>query len=258
MRRPFRRCIATIMLAFATLSPAFAQSDPLTVFAAASLKDVLEAAGKSYAASGGPEVRFSFAASSALAKQIEAGAPADLFASADLKWMDYVSDKQLIRTDTRVNLLGNALVVIAPAASGLEQLPLTPDAFSKALGDGKLTTGEVNSVPVGIYAKAAAQKLGLWDVIEPHLAQSDNVRGALAFVARGEAPLGIVYATDAKVEKAVKVVAIFPEASHEPIIYPFAITVTAKGDRAQKFLDYLKSPAARSIFEAAGFPVLTP
>ncbi|MEI6398446.1 MAG: molybdate ABC transporter substrate-binding protein [Pseudomonadota bacterium] len=248
--------IFSFFLLVSAASPVLAASESITVFAAASLREVLEEAGKSFTASGGPEVKFSFASSSAIAKQIEAGAPADLFASADLKWMDYVTDKKLIQADTRVNLLGNTLVIVAPASSSLDRLPLTTEAIAKALGDGRITTGEVNSVPVGIYAKAASQKLGIWDVIEKHLAQAENVRAALKFVALGEAPLGIVYSTDAKAEKAVKVVAIFPEDSHDPIIYPFAVTTAAKGDGAKKFLEYLKTPAATAIFENAGFPIL--
>ena len=161
------------------------------MFAAASLKDVFEEAGKAYTAQSGVEVKFSFAASSALAKQIEAAAPADLYASADLKWMEYLDEKKLIRKDTRVNLLGNELVVIAPASSPLNALEFSEAAFTEALGDSRLATGDVTSVPVGIYAKAALQKLNLWNVVEPRLAQAENVRAALAFVARKEAALGI-------------------------------------------------------------------
>lgn len=242
----------------AVLAPVEAQSEPLTVFAAASLKETLEEAGKVYTAQSGVEVRFSFAGSSALAKQIEAAAPADVFASADLKWMDYLDDKKLIRHDTRINLLGNDLVVIAPNTSTLRTLDFTVDAFVQALGDGRLTTGDVNAVPVGVYAKAALQKLGLWSVVEPKLAQTDNVRAALAFVARQEAALGIVYRTDAQVERAVKIVATFPAESHEPIVYPFAVTATTKHPAAEAFLTFLNSPTARAIFEKAGFPVRVP
>ena len=240
-----------------SINTAFAGNDPILVFAAASLKESLEEAGKSFTAETGTEVKFSFAASSALAKQIEAAAPADVFASADLKWMDDLDEKKLIRSDTRSNLLGNTLVVVAPAPSALSTLDFSPDAFAKALGDGKLATGEVNSVPVGMYAKSALQKLGLWTIVEPKLAQTDNVRAALAFVARNEAPLGIVYATDARVEKSVKVIATFPAESHDPIIYPFAVTALSKNPEAEKFLRYLKSSQAQSIFEKAGFAVIS-
>ncbi len=256
MFRAPRALMASLLMAMVVIAPAKADSTPVTVFAAASLKDVLEEAGKAFTASGGPEIRFSFAASSALAKQIENGAPADLFASADLKWMDYVADKKLIRSETRVNLLGNTLVVIAPASSAVSTLELTRASVLKALGDGRLSTCDVAAVPAGIYAKAAFQNLGFWGDLESRLAQADNVRSTLAFVARGEAPLGIVYATDAKVEPNVRVVAVFPEESHEPIIYPFAATTTAKGEGAAQFLAYLRGPSAKAIFERAGFPVL--
>ena len=244
------------LVASPLLKAAQAQNDPLLVFAAASLKDVFEEAGKAYTAQSGVEVKFSFAASSALAKQIEAAAPADLYASADLKWMEYLDEKKLIRKDTRVNLLGNELVVIAPASSPLNALEFSEAAFTEALGDSRLATGDVTSVPVGIYAKAALQKLNLWNVVEPRLAQAENVRAALAFVARKEAALGIVYKTDALVEPAVKIIARIPEQNHEPIVYPLALTASTKNPAAEGFLAFLKSPAARAIFERAGFPVL--
>ena len=258
MFRAPRALLVSFFMTMLAVLPVKADITPVTVFAAASLKDVLEDAGKAFMASGGPDVRFSFAASSALAKQIENGAPADLFASADLKWMDYVADKKLIRPETRTNLLGNMLVVIAPSTSALSAVEFTSPAFTKALGDGRLSTCDVSSVPAGIYAKAAFQKLGLWGDLENHLAQADNVRSALAFVARGEAPLGIVYATDAKAEPHVRVVGVFPDDSHEPIVYPFAVTTTAKGEGAVAFLDFLRSPVGMDIFKRAGFPVLAP
>ncbi len=255
----FRLIRTLLVAAAASLSigvPVKAQDVPLTVFAAASLKDVLESAGKAYEAGGGKPVRFSFAASSALAKQIEAGAPADLFASADSQWMDYLASKNLILASSRIDLLGNDLVLVAPASSPLTGLDLTPAAFDKALGDGRLAVGEMKSVPAGRYAKEALERLGLLATLEPRLAQAENVRAALVLVARGEAPLGIVYATDARAEKNVKVLATFPAASHAPIIYPFAVTTTARGGQAEAFLAFLRGPAARPIFEAAGFPVL--
>ena len=253
------RALMVIFLTACLLSwPAKADNSPVTVFAAASLKDVLEAAGKAFTASGGVDIRFSFAASSALAKQIESGAPADLFASADIRWMDYVADKKLIRSETRTHLLGNRLVVIAPAASPVSLVEFTGASFANALGNGRLIVSDVVSVPAGIYAKAALQKMGLWEGLEPRLAQTENVRSALAFVARGEAPLGVVYETDAKVEANVKIVAVFPDDSHEPIIYPFAVTNSAKGEGASQFMAFLRGPSARTIFERAGFPVLLP
>jgi molybdate transport system substrate-binding protein len=202
-------------------------------------------------------VRFSFAASSALAKQIEQGAPADIFASADLDWMDYLAQRKLIRPETRVDLLGNRLVVIAAKDSALKELKLDVASLKDALGDGRLTTGEVTSVPVGKYAKTALEKLGLWAEVQPRLAMTESVRAALALVARGEAPLGIVYATDAAVEPKVKVVATFPPDSHPPIIYPFALTADAKSTSARQFLDFLQGPQARQAFAAQGFSLLS-
>lgn len=240
-----------------SLSIAVARAKSILVFAAASLKETLEEAGKSFTTDTGTEIMFSFAASSALAKQIEAGAPADLFASADLKWMDYLDEKKQIRAETRRNLIGNRLVIVAPQASAIKSLDLTGNAFAKALGEGKLATGEVNSVPAGIYAKSALQNLSLWELVEPKLAQADNVRGALAFVARNEAPLSIVYETDARVEPQVKIIARFPAESHAPIIYPFAVTAQSKNPEAKRFLNYLLSPKAKAIFEKAGFIVLS-
>ena len=238
--------------------PASAQTTPVTIFAAASLKDALEEAGNAFMVSGGQAVRFSFASSAAIAKQIENGAPADLFASADVNWIDYLADKKLIQLETRTHLLGNRLVVVAPLASKISELALTPAALTQALGDGRLALGEVNSVPAGIYAKAALQKLGLWGIVENHLAQSENVRAALLFAERGEVPLAIVYATDAMADPKVKVIATFPTDSHDPIIYPFAVTSTARGEGADRFLNFLKSPAGKAIFEKYGFPVLVP
>ena len=257
MHRPIRLFVLFFVI-FGLSRPALAQTAPVTVFAAVSLKDVLEEAGQAFMAAGGPDVRFSFAASSAIAKQIENGAPADLFASADLRWMEYATQKKLIQPETRINLVGNNLVVVAPLVSPLVKLDLTTEALTKALGDGRLAIGEVNSVPVGLYTKAALQKLGLWGVVENHLAQTENVRAALVFVARGEVPLGIVYATDAKADPIVKVVATIPSDSHEPIVYPFAVTTSAKGEGAAQFLAYLKGPSGKTIFEKFGFPVLVP
>jgi molybdate transport system substrate-binding protein len=244
------------LLSAGSVSPAFADTTSVTVFAAASLKEVLEEAGRAFTASGGPEIIFSFAASSALAKQIENGAPADVFASADLKWMDYLAEKKLIRTDSRVDFLGNTLVLVAPRTSSLTSVAFTSQSLADALGRGRISLGEVNSVPAGIYAKEAFQKLDLWSGIENMTAQAENVRSALVFVARGEVPLGAVYATDAKAEPNVKVVALFPQNSHQPIVYPFAITANAKGNNAAGFLDFLRGQSARVIFERAGFPVL--
>lgn len=250
-----------IAVALALLWPAASTSagtEQVTVFAAASLKDSLEVAAKTFTASTGVAVRFSFAASSVLAKQIDQGAPADLFASADLDWMDYLAARKLIRPETRTNLLGNRLVIIAARESPLKELLLDAASLRAALGDGRITTGDVSSVPVGKYAKAALEKLGLWSEVQQRLAMTESVRAALALVARGEAPLGIDYATDAAAEPKVKIVAAFPPDSHPPIIYPFALTADTKLDAARQFLEFLKGPMARRAFETQGFTVLSP
>ncbi len=245
-----------IGFALALCGTAHAQ-EPVMVFAAASLRDALTNAAKAFTATTGVQVRMSFAASPALAKQIEQGAPADIFASADLDWMDYLSQRKLVRTDTRVNLLGNKLVVIAPKQSRIVELKLEAASIKAALGDdGRLATGEVSSVPVGKYARTALEKLGLWSDVGPRLAMVENVRAALLLVARGEAPLGIVYATDAAAEPLVKVVAVFPADSHPPIVYPFALTTLTKNEGAIKLLDYLKGSSARPFFEAQEFTLL--
>ncbi len=230
-----------------------ASSQTITVFAAASLKNALDAATAAYKSKTGVNATISYASSIALARQIEAGAPAEIFFSADAASIDYLAQKDLIQPNTRFDFLGNALVLIAPRASKLEQVALTTDAFAAAIGSGKIATGNFASVPVGKYAKAALDKLGLWSVAEPHFAFTDNVRSALMFVAREEAPLGIVYLTDAKSEPKVKIVAIFPESSHPPIVYPVALTASAKGDAPENFLAFLKSHEARAIFGEQGF-----
>jgi molybdate transport system substrate-binding protein len=259
----FHHLIAACLLTLAPIPAACAQ-ETLTVFAAASLKNALEDAAKAFAAesrpTSSPSIRFSFAASSALAKQIEQGAPADLFASADLEWMDYLQGRNQIRPGTRVDLLNNRLVVVAPADSPLREVAFTRDSLLKALGpDGRLATGEVTSVPIGKYAKAAFEKFGIWADIRPRLAPTENVRAALVLVSRGEAPLGVVYETDARADPRVRVVATFPADSHPPVIYPFAVTAAAKDPAAAaRFLDYLKGPAARRFFEAQGFTVIGP
>jgi molybdate transport system substrate-binding protein len=225
----------------------------VTVFAAASLKNALDAAAAAFKAKTGIELKTSYASSMALAKQIESGAPAEVFFSADVASMDYLAGKGLIQADTRAALLGNQLVVVAPRSSKLEKLPLTKEGLVAAIGSGKIATGDVASVPVGKYAKAALEKLGLWSVAEPNFAFSDNVRTALMFVAREEAPLGIVYFSDAKSEPKVKIVATFPADSHPPIVYPIALTSTAEGAGPKKLLEFLKSKAAKAIFVEQGF-----
>ena len=244
-------------LAVAALPPAAqAQDKSITVFAAASMKNALDDADAAFTKQSGIKVVASYDASSALIKQIEGGAPADVFVSADLKWMDYGSQKKLIKDDTRINLLGNELVLIAPKDSRIDRVTIAPGFdLAKLAGDGRIATGDVKAVPVGIYAQAALEKLGIWTAVEPKIANTANVRAALILVARGEAPLGIVYSTDAKVEPGVKIVGVFPESSHDPILYPVAATAGAKPD-ATPYLAFLRTQAAKTIFEKYGFSVL--
>jgi len=244
---------------FFALPAAFAAEQPkeaLVVFAAASLTDALQKITDEYTKTSGVPVKLSFAGSSALAKQIETGAGADVFFSADQEWMDYLDRKGLIKAGTRTDVLGNRLVLIAPANSRLS-VKLGPNApILAALGaNGRLATGDPDSVPVGKYAKAALTSLGVWTGLEPRLARAENVRVALSYVARGEAPLGIVYATDAAVEPKVHVVDKFPESSHPPITYPVALTKSAQGE-AEGYVQFLRSATASSIFTGGGFKVL--
>jgi len=228
---------------------------PITVFAAASLTNALQDLGDAFTKETSIPVRFSFAASSALARQIENGAPADIFFSADLEWMDYLQSRNLIQRDTRHDVLGNRLVLIAPSDS-LVKLKIEPNfALAAALGKGRLATGDPDSVPAGRYAREALTTLGVWSSVEGHLVRADSVRSALAFVDRGEAQLGIVYETDALIDKRVRVVDVFPASSHLPIKYPVALTTAAKGGAA-KFLAYIRGPAGELAFKANGFTPL--
>jgi molybdate transport system substrate-binding protein len=247
---------ALVFLCGLASSPALAQDKSLTVFAAASMKNALDEIDNAYAARSGVKVIVSYAASSTLAKQIEQGAPADVFVSADTDWMDYAIAKRTINEPTRVNLLGNSIVLVAPANSKLDNVMIGPGFDLATLaGDDKIATGDVKAVPAGKYAKAALQKLGAWQAAEPKFAMAENVRAALTLVARGEAALGIVYSTDAKVEPGVKIVGSFPADSHPPIIYPLAATATAKPEAAG-YLAFLGSSAAKAIFEKYGFTFL--
>jgi molybdate transport system substrate-binding protein len=233
-----------------------AQDKNILVFAAASLKDALDEVNAAYSQAAGTKVTASYAASSQLIKQIEQGAPADLFISADIEWMDYGAQKQRIKDATRVNLLGNRLVLIAPRDAKVEPVTIGPSfPLAARAGDGRIVTGDVRAVPVGRYAKAALEKLGLWESVQSKIAMVENVRAALALVARGEAPLGIVYETDASAEPKVKVVGLFPPDSHPPIVYPAALTAAAKADAAE-YLAFLQSVAAKRIFEGRGFAFL--
>ena len=244
---------AFVMLWGSAWSPATAEDKTLTVFAAASMKNALDDIDAAFTAKTGVKVSASYAASSTLAKQIEQGAPADIFVSADTDWMDYAVGKKTINESTRVNLLGNSIVLIAPKDSRIDNVPIRPGFdLAKLAGDGKVATGDIKSVPVGKYAKAALEKLGAWQAAESKFAMAERVRAALLLVARGEAVLGIVYSTDAKVEPGVKIVGTFPADSHPPIIYPVAATATAKPE-ANEYLDYLHSAAAKAVLEKYGF-----
>lgn len=233
---------------------ALAQSE-VTVFAAASLKNALDAIVADYGRETGTPIVVSYAASSALARQIELGAPAGIFISADLEWMDYLQRRNLIKPGTRRNLVGNRIVLVAPHDEA-KPVALTSGALSTALGNGRLAVGNVDTVPAGKYAKAALENLGLWGEVSNRLAQAENVRAALAFVSRGEAPLGIVYETDAKADPTVTIVARFPDTSHPPIVYPAALTSTATGMAAQRFLDALQDEKSAAIFAREGFSTL--
>lgn len=233
--------------------PAHAQ-DAVRVFAAASLTNALNDAGAAWQKSGHPAPSLAYGASSALAKQVEAGAPADLFASADLSWMDYLDDRGRIQRGTRANLLGNTLVLIAPKGRGIA-VEMKPGFDLAASFKGKLCTGEPGVVPVGIYARQSLEALGWWKALEGRIVGTDDVRTALAFVERGECPLGIVYATDAAISGKVEVIATFPESTHKPIVYPFALVKGARPEAAG-FLAFLRTPAATDIFKRYGFAVL--
>lgn len=235
--------------------PASAADDVL-IFAAASLKNALDEVAAQYAADTGKAMKASYAASSALARQIEEGAPADIFISADLDWIDYLADKALIREETRGNLLGNRLVLIAPADSTATVEIGAGFPLASLLGDGRMAMADTKAVPAGKYGKAALESLGVWSAVADKLAEAENVRAALALVSQGEAPLGIVYRTDAAADPTVRIVGVFPEDSHPPIIYPIALLQEAPSADAAVALDYLRSEAARAIYEKHGFVAL--
>jgi molybdate transport system substrate-binding protein len=231
-------------------------ADQVMVFAAASLTNALTDIGKIFDEKKIGTVVSSFASSSTLAKQIENGAPANVFLSADEEWMNYLAEKRFIVPESRFNLLGNQLVLIAPAGSDLKKVDIAPGfPLAKMLGSGLLATGDPDHVPAGKYAKSALQKLGVWADVDGKLARADNVRAALALVERGECPLGIVYSTDAALSQKVKVVGTFPEDSHPPITYPAALIAGKDSPAARAFLDFLKTPEAKTVFEKYGFAV---
>jgi molybdate transport system substrate-binding protein len=251
-----RRAVAGLAAALVLLAMPVARAADVTVFAAASLTDALNEIGTAYQKQTGHTAGMSFAASSVLARQIANAQGADVFISADTEWMDYLDKRSLLAPGTRKNLLDNHLVLIAPADSKLHLTVAPGFDILGALHGGRLALADPESVPAGKYAKAALTTLGVWNAVAGQLAPAENVRVALAYVARGETPLGIVYTTDARAEPRVRVVGSFPDNTHPPIVYPAALTKEAK-PLAREFLDYLKSPAAAAVFRKAGFVVLS-
>ncbi|GEP10686.1 Molybdate-binding protein ModA [Methylobacterium gnaphalii] len=245
------------LASFATTIPGRAADLPIVIFAAASLKNALDEATAAWGKETGKTVKVSYAGSNALAKQLESGAPADIFWSADQAWMDYAQKSSTIRPDTRTDLLRNAIVLVA-AKDSTTAIDLKPGVdVAKALGGGRLAMGNVDAVPAGKYGKAALTHLGAWEGVKDKVAQAENVRAALLLVSRGEAPLGIVYASDAVSEPGVKVVATFPADSHPPIVYPIARTKDSANEDSVALLKWLQSPAARPFFEKQGFTVMS-
>lgn len=251
--RAFRLLLLVALILGATNAALAADSKTsLTVFAAASLTDALKEVDDAYTKANGTEIRASFAASSALARQIEAGAQADVFFSADTEWVDYLQARSLTDASTRQNVLTNKLVLIAGADNKIT-LKIAPNfPLAAAIGKSRLATGDPDSVPVGRYARSALTSLGVWNDVADRVVRADNVRVALAYVARGEATLGIVYETDALIEKKVRVVDTFPANSHLPITYPIVLTRTA-GAEAKKYEAFVTGPQAAAIFKKYGF-----
>jgi molybdate transport system substrate-binding protein len=236
--------------------PAAAQGKDVVVFAAASLKNAIDDINAQWRRETGKKATVSYAGSPALARQIEQGAPADLFISADLSWMDYLQQRNLIKPKTRGNLLGNRIVLIAGKDSRVATKLAPGVDLAGLLGSGRLAMADVKAVPAGRYGKAALEALKIWPAVEGRIAQAENVRAALLLVSRGEAPLGIVYRTDAAADPNVKIIDVFPENTHPPIIYPAAVTAGSTHPDAAAFLAYLKSPSAKPLFEKQGFAVL--
>ncbi len=245
--------IIALGIALATGASHSALAADVTVYAAASLKDALDDLARQFEAASGNKVVAVYAGSNTLAKQIESGAPADVFISADLDWADYLESRKLLRAGSRVNLVGNELVLVAPAAS-TSALRIAPNfPLAAALGGGKLAMANPDSVPAGKYGKQALEALGVWGAVERQIVRADNVRAALTFVARGEAPFGIVYKTDALAEKGVRIVDVFPQRSHAPIVYPAAIVAASKSPDAAALSDFLRAEAARATWRKYGF-----
>jgi len=250
-----RRLFACLCLMLACASGASSAEREVVVFAAASLTNALQEVGRHYEVSGGAKVKFSFAASSLLARQIEAGAHADVFFSADVEWMDYLAERRLIQTATRRDVLSNRLVLIAPADSKVA-LTIAPGfALAAALGDSRLALADPDTVPAGKYAKAALTKLRVWDTVSNKIARAENVRAAMAYVVRGETSLGIVYETDAKAEPKVRTVDMFPADTHQAIVYPVALTASGNRPDGDSLLAYMLSAKAAAVFKRHGFTV---
>ena len=253
-RSGFRLAMSAAVLGFSlTLAAPAAMAQDVLVLAAASTKNAVDKLASQFKAKTGLSVTSSFAASSALAKQIENDAPADIFISADLDWMDYLQKRNMIKTDSRTNLLGNELVVVVPKGTALKPDLSKGGKLAEQLGDGRLATGDPSNVPVGKYAKAALESLGQWKAVEPKLARADSVRAALVLVSRGEVPMGIVYRTDAAIDPGVEVAAVFPPDSYPPIVYPAALVAASKSAGAAAFLDYMKSPEGMAVWTEFGF-----
>lgn len=250
---PFKRLFAAagLILSFMAVP---ARAEDVTVYAAASLTNALTEVAAKFTAATGHRVVPSFAASSALAKQVEQGAPANLFASADLKWVDYLAGRKLVDPDSRFNLLGNTLVLVAPKDSPVGKVDISAATdFAALVGDGRIATGDPASVPVGLYFRQAMERAGQWPAVAPRVAGAASVRAALALVERGEVPFGVVYATDAAVSDKVKVVGVFPATMHDPILYPFALVAGHATPAARAFLDFLKTGEAKGVFARYGF-----
>jgi molybdate transport system substrate-binding protein len=245
-----------LLIFLLVLAPLQARAQALTVFAAASLTDAMKQISDLWAKAGHQAPRLSFASSSTLARQIEQGAPVNVFASADEQWMDYLAKKDLIAAGTRKDLLGNELVLVVPATHPVH-VEIGPNFDLAAMlgSDGRLSTGDPAHVPAGIYAEQALRKLGLWDKIAPRIAPAADVRSALLQVERGETPAGIVYSTDAAASKAVSIAGVFPDHSHNPITYPFAVIKSGDTPDARAFLEFLATPAAREVWTRNGFKV---
>lgn len=256
-RRIFPVFAPTVVAACVAFSPLTALAGEVTVFAAASMKNAMDEISKEWEAKTGNTAAVSLAGSSNLARQIQQGAPADIFISANTEWMDTLESEGLIVTDTRFDLLGNSIVLIAHG-NDAKPVEIAP-GFDLAgmLGEKRLAMALVDAVPAGIYGKAALTSLGIWDDIEPKVAQADNVRAALAFVSTGEAPMGIVYATDAVADENVTVVGSFPDDTHPPIVYPAAAITSSKNPLSTEFLDFLRADVAKTAFERQGFTVLS-